>query len=283
MDTTRTPLIATTGTAIQNNSHNTQNHHPEKHKRRRQHIFKIHKKTQLRKHQVSKHKRHHYVSKTHKLTHLPLTEPVPKKYYTINTDLVDVMKKHNINAELIAGHDMNNIINEAQYKNIDSILIEFKYDNYNDFEKIERISTGLLEYIVKHHYKLVIITMPHYCVKSIDTDPNCDLYVEQFCSHINNYLKKHGLKTEYFGINYNRKHIPRIPRKDADMNRIIGSDQPMRLLLRELLYSTRVKRTKTILLDIHSFPMNSFNELPDTDIVLLQRLKGNKTESSRIS
>jgi hypothetical protein len=278
MDTTTTPtIISSTTNTLPPEKNNTQP--PEKHKKRHKHIFKVHKKTMIKKH---KRPTYRYVSKTQRKQLIP-PEPKPRKYYTINHDLVDTMKKHNINAELIAGHDMNNIINEAQYKRVNSILIEFKYDNYNEFEKLDRISNGLLEYIIKHHYTLVIITMPHYCVKSIDTDPNCDLYVEQFSSHINKYLKKYGIQTEYFGIAHNRKHIPRIPRKDADMNRLAGSDQPMRLLLRELLYSNRVKENKTILLDIHSFPKNSFNEKPETDIVLLQRLKGDTRMGSRIS
>ncbi len=207
-----------------------------------------------------------------------LNVETPYKYYNVNWDLQNTLARHDIRSELLPGDDMNDIIYEAHNSGVDAILMEFKYDLYNNFKRIREIATALLDYIITNEYKQVIITMPHYCIMSIDTDPICDLYVEQFSESIVTYLRKysntnnHKLTIKYLGKKYNNKHIPRQPRVVYDMNRHMGKDQPMRVMLRKILTSKAIRRNKAILIDIHSFPKNSYGERQDTEIVLLQRI-----------
>ncbi len=62
------------------------------------------------------------------------------------------------------------------------------------------------------------------------------------------------------------------PRVVYYTNGHMSKDKPTRVMLRKILTSKAIRRNKAILIDIHSFPKNSYGERQDTEIVLLQRI-----------
>lgn len=256
------------------------------------------KKTLKKENSFEKHKRTNGTNGINKNTKIKSKEYTfkyiySKKYFKINYDLQKSLEKYGVKTEILKGDNINDIINEAETNNIDAILIEFKYTLNNDFEKLNQVAQAILDYITTHRYNHVIITTPHLCIVPKTEDPNCDLYIAEFSSFISTYLKDNKIKTDYLGRLYKHRKIERDLRKNYDMNRPSGHNQPMRNILRELLTTDQIssykqtkhkhEKRKTILLDIHSFPVGSFKEKPDTEIVLLQRLSTLAKHKYRVS